>query len=227
MEVALLQRVQHVQEVVQLAEHFFERSSLYMVMELIPGAVDLWDYTSKYGNLYSEDARSVFRQLVKAVSECHAAGVAHGDIQLGNVLIFRDSETGSLLLKLLEFGMGRFTQEDKLSPEDHERASVYQLGEFLYYLLCRKFPFSAKSRRLHFPEHVEKACRDLIKGCLEKKDTTLKDLKEHPWVTGQGGLLEAHKGVKVAASAAATQSLLATPHIIDTISNNMRERGST
>ncbi|XP_076068503.1 serine/threonine-protein kinase pim-2-like [Oratosquilla oratoria] len=87
LEVALLQKVQHAQEVVQLDEHFFERSSLYMVMELIPGAIDLWDYTSKVGNLDSEDARSVFRQLVKAVSECHAAGVAHGDIQLGNVLV--------------------------------------------------------------------------------------------------------------------------------------------
>ncbi|XP_076045839.1 serine/threonine-protein kinase pim-2-like [Oratosquilla oratoria] len=187
LEVALLQKVQHVQEVVQLDEYFFDRSSLYMVMELIPGAVDLWDYTSKVGNLENEDARSVFQQLVKAVSQCHAAGVIHGDIQLGNVLVYKDSETGSLRLKLLDFGMGKFVQEDTLSPKDHERASVYQLGEFLYYLLCHKFPFSAKSKSLRFPEHVGRSCRDLIRRCLEKEGTTLEDLNEHPWVTGQGG----------------------------------------
>ncbi|XP_076030942.1 serine/threonine-protein kinase pim-2-like [Oratosquilla oratoria] len=143
LEVALPQKVQHVQEVVQIDEHFFERNSVYMVIELIPGTVDLRDYTSKVSNLDSEEARSVFRPLVKAVSECHAAGVAHGDIQLGNVLVFKDSVTGRL--KLLEFGMGKFTQDDPLSPEDHKRASIYQLGEFLYYLLCHKFPLSAKS----------------------------------------------------------------------------------
>ncbi|XP_076054418.1 serine/threonine-protein kinase pim-3-like [Oratosquilla oratoria] len=188
LEVALLQKVQHVQEVVHLEEYFFDRSSLYMVMELIPGAVDLWSYTSKVGNLDSEDVRIVFRQLVKAVSECYAAGVAHGDIQLGNVLVFRDSETGSLRLKLLDFGMGKFIQEeDPLSPKDHERASVKQLGEFLYYLVYHKFPFGAKSKRRCFPEQVGRTCRDLIKRCLKKEGTNLKDLNEHPWVTGQSG----------------------------------------
>ncbi|XP_076028487.1 serine/threonine-protein kinase pim-2-like [Oratosquilla oratoria] len=60
LEVALMKAVQHIPEVVKLLEFFIERRHVFIVMELIPGAVDLRDYTSKNGELKMKDVKDVF-----------------------------------------------------------------------------------------------------------------------------------------------------------------------
>ncbi|XP_076029842.1 serine/threonine-protein kinase pim-2-like [Oratosquilla oratoria] len=46
LEVALMKTVQHVLEVIKLFDFFMERGYVFMVMELIAGAMDLRAYTS-------------------------------------------------------------------------------------------------------------------------------------------------------------------------------------
>ncbi|XP_076049427.1 serine/threonine-protein kinase pim-2-like [Oratosquilla oratoria] len=60
LEVALMKAVEHIPEVVKLLEFFIERRHVFIVMELIPGAVDLRDYTLKNGELKMKDVKDVF-----------------------------------------------------------------------------------------------------------------------------------------------------------------------
>ena len=52
------------------------------------------------GGMYERTAKYIFSQLAMAVQHCHKVGVAHGDINPGNVLI--EGRTGRAML--IDFG---------------------------------------------------------------------------------------------------------------------------
>ncbi|XP_076068500.1 serine/threonine-protein kinase pim-1-like [Oratosquilla oratoria] len=188
LEVALMKRVQHIPEVVKLIEFFMERGHLFVVMELIPGAMDLRAFTSKYGELDIEDAKDVFKQVLRAIIACHEAGVAHQDIKMANILVVRDTETGKLTAKLADFGMATYIKDSSTPADRYEKSAVWSLGFLLFRLVCKKFPNNGDKWEVKFPKGVPKSCQKLIKICLcskPEKRPHLEDIKAHPWLANQ------------------------------------------
>ncbi|XP_076057311.1 serine/threonine-protein kinase pim-1-like [Oratosquilla oratoria] len=195
LEVALMKRVQHIPEVVKLLDFFIERGHVFIVMELIPGAMDLLAYTSKYGELKMKDAKDVFSQVLTDVIACHKAGVCHQDINMANILVVRNEETGKLTAKLADFGMGTFIDDSSTAADRHEKSAVWSLGFLLFRLACKKSPGKYGGKwQVKFPKGVPKSCRNLVRKCLESKSEKrlqLKGIKSHPWLK-----VKRAKGVK-------------------------------
>ncbi|XP_076068497.1 serine/threonine-protein kinase pim-1-like [Oratosquilla oratoria] len=185
MEVALMQRVQHIPEVVKLLEFFMERGHLFVVMELIPGALDLRAFTSKNGELDMEDAKDVFKQVLRAVKACHEAGVAHQDIKMANILVVRDKDTGKVTAKLADFGMATFIDDSSTPADRYEKSAVWSLGFLLFRLVCKKYPNDGDKWEVKFPKGVPKSCQKLIKICLRSKSERRPDvggIEADPWL---------------------------------------------
>ncbi|KAF6351621.1 hypothetical protein mRhiFer1_010137 [Rhinolophus ferrumequinum] len=72
--------------IIQLFHVINTMDSLFLVMELVPGG-DMLDYLYDHSRMSEDKARGVFRQLVSAVQYCHQKGIAHGDLNLHNVLL--------------------------------------------------------------------------------------------------------------------------------------------
>ncbi|XP_076054436.1 serine/threonine-protein kinase pim-1-like [Oratosquilla oratoria] len=195
LEVALMKTVQHISEVVKLLEFLMEHGHLFIVMELIPDAMDLRAYTSKYGELNIEDAKDVFLQVLTAVISCHKAGVCHQDIKMSNILIVRDEVTGKLTAKLADFGMVTFINDSSTPADRKEKSAVQSFGFLLFCFACKKFPNDGDKWEVKFPKDVPKSCQKLIKKCLtsiSEKLLHLGNIESHPWLTDQ----ESQRGQK-------------------------------
>ncbi|XP_076068367.1 serine/threonine-protein kinase pim-3-like [Oratosquilla oratoria] len=106
MEASLLHKVQSVPGVIQLHECFLSGGNFYMIMELVPKAISLYDYMEKSGKLPLKDIKRLFVDIVKTVQRCLNAGVSHKDIKTENVLLYRDPISGEFNIKLIDFGCG-------------------------------------------------------------------------------------------------------------------------
>ncbi|XP_076065117.1 serine/threonine-protein kinase pim-2-like [Oratosquilla oratoria] len=180
-----MKKVQHIPEVVKLLDFFIERRHVFIVMELIPGAVDLLDYTSKYGELKMKDAKDVFSQVLTVVIACHKAGVCHQDINMANILVVRNEVTGKLTAKLADFGMGTFINASSTSADRHEKSAVWNLGLLLFRLACKKYPNDGGKGEVKFPKGVPKNCQKLVRKCLESKSEKrllLRGIQSDPWL---------------------------------------------
>ncbi|XP_076033014.1 serine/threonine-protein kinase pim-2-like [Oratosquilla oratoria] len=185
LEVALMKKVQHIPEVVKLLDFFIERRHVFIVMELIPGALDLLDYTSKYGELKMKDAKDVFSQVLTVVIACHKAGVCHQDINMANILVVRNEVTGKLTAKLVDFGMGTFINASSTPAERHEKSAVWSLGLLLFRLACKKYPKDVDKWEVKFPKGVPKGCQKLVRKCLVRKSEKrlhLRGIQSDPWL---------------------------------------------
>ncbi|XP_076036997.1 serine/threonine-protein kinase pim-3-like [Oratosquilla oratoria] len=88
MEASLLQKVQSVPGVIKLFDCFISEGNFYMVMELVPEAISLYDYMEKSGKLPIKQTKRLFVDIVKTVQRCLNAGVSHKDIKPENVLLY-------------------------------------------------------------------------------------------------------------------------------------------
>ncbi len=133
----------------------FSDNSAYILMEYIGGG----DVRTYFAENYVNQGKtlSIFRQLLTALSDVHAAGVVHRDLKPHNVM-FR--EDGSLAM--VDFGIARvvgepgITQQGTLlgtpnymSPEMiagkpvDARSDLYSAGVLLYQILAKRPPFEA------------------------------------------------------------------------------------
>ena len=131
----------------------------YMVMEYVDGR-DLQRIVKKSGPLDYEAAADYTRQAAEGLSHAHAAGLIHRDVKPANLLVDQKN-----VVKVLDLGLARFTDEDRgsltvqydenvlgtadyLAPEQavdshgvDARADIYGLGCTLYFLLAGHPPF--------------------------------------------------------------------------------------
>ncbi|XP_076038670.1 serine/threonine-protein kinase pim-2-like, partial [Oratosquilla oratoria] len=206
-EAALLQRVQQVPGVIKIIDSFSSEDSFYMVMELIPSAMSLYDYIETSNQLPIAQVKRLFTKVVKAIQGCIDVGVSHKDIKPENILIYRD-DSSRFDIKVIDFGSGELitSYNGKKTggtpiywpPEYinggkfiHVPATVWSLGTLLYYLVCREDPFNSNAsiRRAKppFPNNVPKLGRDLILRCFKKDPwsrLSLRGILSHPWLTG-------------------------------------------
>ncbi|KAH9943402.1 kinase-like domain-containing protein [Epithele typhae] len=103
-EAALQARVSAHPHVVSLHDVLYDDRRAYLVMDYHPGR-DLHRFLARWRPLAGDTAavKRVFLQVADAVAACHAAGVFHRDLKLGNIVVDDESELGSV--SVADFGL--------------------------------------------------------------------------------------------------------------------------
>ncbi len=154
----------------------------FLAMEFVDGT-DLATLVQRHGPLPIGQACALARQVAVGLQHAHERGLVHRDIKPGNLVVARSAELGarsaedcsalrtpsSALVKILDFGLARFTSEtapqgeltttgqvmgtpDFIAPEQAEdthnadiRADIFSLGCTLFYLLTGQVPFGGNT----------------------------------------------------------------------------------
>ena len=126
----------------------------YIVMEWIPGS-DLRAALNQHGRLPIEQAVEHGIQICSAVGTAHRAGLVHGDLKPGNILITPQNQ-----IKVTDFGLARalgasamdegevvwgtpayFAPEQASGDRVLPATDVYAIGIILYEMLSGRVPF--------------------------------------------------------------------------------------
>lgn len=135
----------------------------YLVMEYLEGD-DLERVLKRRGPLPWPELAPLMLQSCRALQAAHAAGIIHRDIKPSNfILLDRSFADGPPIIKLIDFGIAKFTEESRLhshtevtqhlmgsqrfiAPEMYAmvpanpRTDIYALGVTMYRLLTGKYP---------------------------------------------------------------------------------------
>jgi serine/threonine protein kinase len=139
----------------------------YILMELCTNG-DLYDLTQTRGGLSLSLTKTIFIQILSAVSECHSQQVFHRDLKPDNILFTSDFQ-----VKLADFGSSQLSEElpDRLhagkftAPESTKagyqgeysrEGDVFSLGCILFYLVAKTPPFFiVELTDMHYRSFVE------------------------------------------------------------------------
>lgn len=175
-EAAALARFQH-PNVVTIFAFEEDAEGPFVVMELVEGE-DL-HAIMKSGPLSWETFSTVAEQCLDPLVAAGELNLLHRDIKPGNLML-TETPSGRYLVKLLDFGLAKFSQQpslqtldqqgfflgsiDFIAPEQLElrpldsRTDLYSLGCVFYYMLTQKSPFSGANPAETTKNHVRHRC---------------------------------------------------------------------
>ena len=129
----------------------------FLTMEYVPGTT-LREVIEARGGLDLTPALQIAKQMCRGLSAVHKAGIIHGDLKPGNVMVM-----GNGVAKLMDFGVAR-TQAGQgqagisivgtplyMSPEQakggdlDERSDIYSAGVVMYEMFTGQCPFRARN----------------------------------------------------------------------------------
>jgi len=103
---------------------------LFVVMDYVPGQLNVLDVSCRYGELPEEHAVEIILQAARGLAYCHGKGITHRDIKPGNLLVLYDGERipdsiARLLgheqtrIMIVDFGLAKSSPRDG-SQAEHE-----------------------------------------------------------------------------------------------------------
>ena len=152
--------------VAKIYNYGFSDSSAYILMEYLSGG-DVRDY---FSSRMVDQGRilAIFRQVLMALADIHAAGVVHRDLKPHNIMFRSDGSVA-----LVDFGIAKIlgdpgmTQQGTLlgtpaymSPEAiaggvvSPRSDLYSAGILLYQMLAKTAPFQGSSAQEIMLQHI-------------------------------------------------------------------------
>ena len=155
--------------VVEMYDHgLSEDGSPFIVMEYLEGET-LDQRLDRVGRLPPAETARILYQACRAVARAHAAGIVHRDLKPENLFLVWDEEEQSDFVKVLDFGIAKFTDRSVgassatrtgsvlgtpfyMSPEqarglrsvDH-RTDVWSLGVIAYRCIVGSLPFDGEA----------------------------------------------------------------------------------
>lgn len=115
-------------------EYFREGFTYYEVANYIDIA------TISYKDVYKESIANKTRIMLtvaRSLADVHKAGIVHGDLDPGNILISRASGSGNLITKVIDFTDSFFESDP---PEKIMSKEFWWSPEVALYSLCKKEP---------------------------------------------------------------------------------------
>lgn len=190
-EARALAKVNHpsICSIYDIGEPVDEHSSLFMVMELIEGP----RLAELAGKLTTTQAIKLIHKLAEGVSELHAVGLVHNDINPGNVIITQqgNEEPMPTLIDLSIAGRPSTLSRSKgfgvtplfSAPEQREaneivadmleKVDIYSLGALLLFLLTGQAPSKSPSTQLKSSRtRLSAPLRRFILRCLAESPNT-------------------------------------------------------
>ena len=178
-EAAALARFQHPNVVTVFAIEE-DAEGPFVVMELVEGE-DLHSIM-KSGALSWEDFSYVAEQCLEPLVAAGDLNLLHRDIKPGNIML-TVTASGRFLVKLLDFGLAKFSQQpslqtldqrgsflgsiDFIAPEQLElrpldqRTDLYSLGCVFYYMLTQESPFTGGNPAETSMNHIRHRCKPI------------------------------------------------------------------
>jgi len=210
-EIDIMQKLKH-SNIVALNEVFEDKTTLYLVLELIDGG-ELFDQIIAKGSYPENEAATIIKQVLQAVGYMHTYGVAHRDLKPENLLCCGPDK---LTIKVSDFGLSKdfgrgqlktscgtpdYVAPEVLSGKGHYDHSVdiWSIGVILYVLICGFPPFFGNDEQEIFrkivkcsfsypaPDWTGKSdeVKQLISAILTTNVNarpTAKDALESPWI---------------------------------------------
>jgi serine/threonine-protein kinase len=164
----------------------------FIVMEHLDGR-DLRTVVRGSGPLEVGTAAAYVVQVCEALAEAHALGIIHRDLKPANLFLTR-RPSGAALIKVLDFGIAKYTSasllgdqaemtktqavlgsraymspEQMLRPKDVDaRADIWSLGVILYFFVTGKNPFTSDT--------TEGMIMRIVSGAAEPLQASLPDV---------------------------------------------------
>jgi len=107
-----------------------ENGAPFMVMEYLDG-VNLSTWLADRGRLSVEEASDFMLQACEAIAEAHSLGIVHRDLKPSNLFVVRRSDGGQIV-KLLDFGISKFTGSAAAMPDGAMTRTAESMGSPLY-----------------------------------------------------------------------------------------------
>jgi len=207
-EIQALRNLHH-PNVIRLLDVADHDDSICFIMEFAAGG-ELRGYVERRSSLPEEEARQLFKQIVRAVHYIHSKKIIHRDLKLENILLDANNRC-----KIVDFGLSDYVSskertitdagtEAYLAPEvysgnsgdsDPYKIDVWSLGVILYALTHGKLPFNRPGGEtcemldqggLEYKEEMTAEYRDLVRSMLTpnpKKRSSMDLITIDPWVT--------------------------------------------
>mmetsp|Transcript_8279 Transcript_8279/g.19472 ORF Transcript_8279/g.19472 Transcript_8279/m.19472 type:complete len:564 (-) Transcript_8279:50-1741(-) len=184
--------------VVRLYEFFEEPTMIYLVTELCTGG-DFSDLSLETHE--PEEIRTLFRDLMLAVSYCHDQMVAHRDIKFENCLITDgDLSLGRKLAKVIDFGLSAIRQPHDevgkwmnetlgtkyfIAPEVIDQSvrygvkcDLWSLGVMLFIVLTGEHPCAANAIKIPQAQLFSRIRRGTVRMAVMEEAGVDNDSKE-------------------------------------------------
>jgi len=157
-EIEVLKVGQH-PNVIQMIDVFESLTSIYLVLEYMPGG-DLYDYLKDRNFQISEErAMALFFDIAKGVQYLHSLGIVHRDLKLENIMMSDNSKDA--VPRVVDFGlvtmMGpqqkanetlgtlAYAAPEVIQSKSYDaKCDVWSLGVVLHLLLVGSYPFMDK-----------------------------------------------------------------------------------
>jgi eukaryotic-like serine/threonine-protein kinase len=140
----------------------------FIVMEYLRGE-PLDRRLDRVGRIPARETARMLMQVCRALSKAHAAGIVHRDLKPENVFLVWDEEDGADVVKVVDFGIAKFTDQQLgnssatrtgsvlgtpyyMSPEqarglrsvDH-RSDLWSVGVIAYRCIVGQLPFDGEA----------------------------------------------------------------------------------